>query len=704
MLRLRVLLTICLVLLLAAGLAAQDNGKIKQLTPTYSGSTGLFSTPFADTLRQGEFSFSLNAYYAHREPGDLSLTVFPITATVGLTDRIEFFASYEIHKRVHASQIQTNTVFPGANQTPTQIGPRGCLPNDCTTSFFNDTPFLDVGFGSGPGELSLGAKFNILSERRGDALGLAVQPVAKFHLDASRGRLARGLSSGANDAGFDFILSKDMPNSGTFTASSGLMITGDPNGVDRQNEWNFGLGVGVPLGSAKKVHFIGELTGTVFYGERRGLANPHNPVDVIGGLRAFPAKWLAISGGYMGYVGANIDEAFGIDETDRHGFWAQLALQRKINRPPTVSCNPAQTTITEGESATVNARVSDPDDDNLTMTWSASGGRLSDSGTSATFDSTGLEAGRYTVKLDVSDGEATASCSADVNVEKNKQPPTITCQPGSVSVTKGESATLNAQASDPNGDALTYSWTVNGQSVSNNSPTFEFGTAQRNPGSYTVEVTVTDVDGMTASCSFDVTVNRRPNNCPEVSLSVDPTEVYAGEDVQATAQISDPDGDPFTVEWSVDGRTRTGSGNSFTIDTSGLAGGSHTVEAKATDDRGCEGSDSATFNVTEKVIIQMPLDNIGKAKLDEIALKMQQEPRLRAVITGYTDDTGSEAVNERVGLRRANRAKAYLVDERGISEDRIEVKSGGETNPIADNSTAEGRKENRRVEVELSVP
>jgi outer membrane protein OmpA-like peptidoglycan-associated protein len=90
--------------------------------------------------------------------------------------------------------------------------------------------------------------------------------------------------------------------------------------------------------------------------------------------------------------------------------------------------------------------------------------------------------------------------------------------------------------------------------------------------------------------------------------------------------------------------------------------------------------------------------------LDEIALKLQQNPRLRMSITGHTDDRGGETANERVGLRRAEALRDYLIQQHNIDTSRIETRSAGEGSPVADNQTAEGRKQNRRAEVELYVP
>lgn len=57
-----------------------------------------------------------------------------------------------------------------------------------------------------------------------------------------------------------------------------------------------------------------------------------------------------------------------------------------------------------------------------------------------------------------------------------------------------------------------------------------------------------------------------------------------------------------------------------------------------------------------------------------------------------------------LGLLRAEAVKNYLVVEQGIDPSRFEVLSAGETQPIADNTSPEGRKQNRRAEIELFVP
>ena len=379
------------------------------------------------------------------------------------------------------------------------------------------------------------------------------------------------------------------------------------------------------------------------------------------------------------------------------------------NRPPVLNCVADTSSVTEGNSVTIQSNATDPDrNDQLTFNWSAAKGRLSSQNGSASFDSSGLSAGSYTVGLEVRDKKQNlASCEVSLRVDKNRMAPTVACAPSSVNVTEGQSTTVRAQASDGNNDALTYSWSVDGSSVTNNQSSFEFGTAGRSIGGHTVRVTVTDLDNMSANCEFDVTVDRRPNTGPTVALTLDQNEVYAGDRVSANAQASDAEGDPMTYAWTLDGQRRSDTSSRISIDTTGLSGGRHSVAVTVSDDRDGSGSATQTLSVREKIVVQVSAirpDNLAKAALDEIALKMRQNSQLRAMLTGHTDDRGSEAVNERTGQRRADAVKAYLVDEQNVADSRIEAGSAGETQPAADNETAQGREDNRRVEIELYVP
>ena len=150
-----VLLILAIILVMVATGLAQDREKIKRLTPTHKGSTGLFNLYLADTLRQGEFSISFSAHRFNRDPGDLQFTNFPMTVSVGLFNRLEFFASYEVYKRVRADDIMVYKVAPEDPLQPARLA-------DGTIAYYNDTPYMDVDFGDGTGELNLGLKINLL--------------------------------------------------------------------------------------------------------------------------------------------------------------------------------------------------------------------------------------------------------------------------------------------------------------------------------------------------------------------------------------------------------------------------------------------------------------------------------------------------------------------------------------------------------------
>jgi len=90
----------------------------------------------------------------------------------------------------------------------------------------------------------------------------------------------------------------------------------------------------------------------------------------------------------------------------------------------------------------------------------------------------------------------------------------------------------------------------------------------------------------------------------------------------------------------------------------------------------------------------------GKATLDNLIHKIDQMEMEVAIVVGHTDSIGTDAYNLKLGMRRANAVKAYLVSK-GIPAHRVYSESKGERQPIADNKTAQGRAKNRRVEIEV---
>jgi outer membrane protein OmpA-like peptidoglycan-associated protein len=89
-----------------------------------------------------------------------------------------------------------------------------------------------------------------------------------------------------------------------------------------------------------------------------------------------------------------------------------------------------------------------------------------------------------------------------------------------------------------------------------------------------------------------------------------------------------------------------------------------------------------------------------KGRLEEIRAYAAAVPGSRITVTGYTDNTGSAEINERLGKSRAESARQVLITA-GISGESIEVAAKGPVDPVADNATEAGRSQNRRVEIEI---
>ena len=84
--------------------------------------------------------------------------------------------------------------------------------------------------------------------------------------------------------------------------------------------------------------------------------------------------------------------------------------------------------------------------------------------------------------------------------------------------------------------------------------------------------------------------------------------------------------------------------------------------------------------------------------LDNAAAEMKKDPSAKFVLNGNSSAEGSYDHNMALSIERANAVKLYLVNT-GISGDNLSIKGLGESKPIADNGTEDGRKLNRRVEI-----
>ena len=189
-------------------------------------------------------------------------------------------------------------------------------------------------------------------------------------------------------------------------------------------------------------------------------------------------------------------------------------------------------------------------------------------------------------------------------------------------------------------------------------------------------------------------------NPPKISCTASPATVRVGETAGISCEATSPDNRPISIAFVANGGKLSANRNQATLDTTDTVPGPIAVRATAFDDRQLSATAVTTVNV-EAATLPVPtaqrltelefkpnsayVDNRSKAILDDVALKMQQDPASTVVLTG-SSESGEPP---RLATQRAENTKTYLTTSKGIDGQRIQTKAG----------TASGRK----VEI-LAVP
>jgi len=98
------------------------------------------------------------------------------------------------------------------------------------------------------------------------------------------------------------------------------------------------------------------------------------------------------------------------------------------------------------------------------------------------------------------------------------------------------------------------------------------------------------------------------------------------------------------------------------------------------------------------------LPDDAKAKIDQLVSQIKADPKgAYFEIEGHTDNVGDKAVNDKIGMERAQAVARYLYEQHQIPLHRINVISYGEDKPVAPNNTKEGRAQNRRIVIKVLV-
>jgi hypothetical protein len=259
-----------------------------------------------------------------------------------------------------------------------------------------------------------------------------------------------------------------------------------------------------------------------------------------------------------------------------------------VNHAPVISSSApgrGPLAVNEGGSLRFTANVSDPDGDPLVLLWMLDGLRVLDNSTSYLFEPGFAMAGAHTVRISSSDGNATSEIAWNVTVVNVDRPPTITgwSPQGDVHIRELESQRFSVSAEDADGDAVNYSWSVDGAPAMTG-PDFDFTTGYSSAGNHTVAVAAGDGTLETAR-SWNIRVDN-VNRPPGITGFAPSVNVSLSEWESATLSVaaSDDDGDELSASWYVDnGSAARGTGMQFQYLPGYDSAGVHTVRVELTD-------------------------------------------------------------------------------------------------------------------------
>lgn len=304
---------------------------------------------------------------------------------------------------------------------------------------------------------------------------------------------------------------------------------------------------------------------------------------------------------------------------------------------PTVSCRAEKTMVYVGSNDLIvlHAEASDPQSRPLNFTWSADGGTAEGTGADIRWNSTQTTPGTYVVRVRVDNSHGgTADCSVNIRVEQRpNRPPTISCSTDRSPIVQGESAGISANASDPDDDALTYSYSASGGRIAGNGQHVQFDSTGVAPGSYNIKCSVSDSHGGMADASTGV----------EVQAPAPSPEIHELETRLALHSI-------------------------------------YFATARPTEQNPGGGLVESQQDILEKLAT-------------DFKRYLTFKPDAHLILGGHADSRGSVEYNKRLTDRRVARTRAFLA-ERGVPASAIDVRSYGEEDQLTAEQVKKQMQEN----------
>jgi hypothetical protein len=509
---------------------------------------------------------------------------------------------------VFASTVLPCTVLTGNCRppgSPNSLNPI-IVPISFTTvpSYLPDAPFINRQYGeSSFSDFVIGAKWRFTG--LDNPLGFGIIPFYRFYPDRANdfngfNQMQRGAGPGANlgDFGLVAFLDGRLSKHVNISANGGYILNSNPKGdfggtqatlLDRPDEFIAGVGFDFPLNK----HFqpIAELKSVHYVAGHTPNAFPNNPVDGLLGIKVYPRRWWGLGAWYRIHLNQQDEDSINPQDVN-----VQINQVSGIFVPGRgVVIVPG--TTRPGTSGGIPLGFKTSDDPNGFGFQFFIGHRNLRAPTV-------LPNQPPTVTVSASQSRVTlaAQCSPDQMADPN-------CTP------TGSTVSLTANASDPDGDTLLYTWSTTGGRITGDGANVTWDLSGAAPGTYTASVEVDDGCGCIAYSSATVVVDRC--NCVPTPVPPTPTPVPYTPTPTPT-----PPPAPTPTKFDQYGN--------------------------------------------------IPRNDV-KARLDNFANELQANPGAQGYIIAYGGRHG--VVGE--AQRRADFAKDYLVNTRGIDAGRLVTLDGG---------------------------